>query len=244
MSKKVIIIVGLVLALGLLGIVACTDTVKEDTNVAPATNEKVGTASTDKDSPIKKVDFKNFEYPIMNDAKDGKEEKLVLKEGMIEKTDKTPGAKIGKVQYADLTNDGKEEAIIDVNLEKSEKENVNMVYVYTLDNEKPKLLWSFDASGDSGLKAISADKGNLVVELFGDTKFVEGKWKTAEAKEDAKKQFTKTLLKWNGKEFVVEGSPEVREVEANAETKKPEDKNAVEKKPEDKKTESNKTEEK
>lgn len=220
MSKKVIFIVGLVLVIGLLGLAACfNETAKDgksETPVNTEANNTTATAVNENDSPIKKVDFKNFEYTTMTDSKDGKEGKLVLKEGKLEKTDKANGITLGKVQYADLTNDKKDEAIVTLESVGDDKAKTNMVYVYTLENDAPKMLWSFETKGgeDSGLKGISAEKGNLLVEIFGDAKFEKGKWEITASKEKDKKQFTKTELKWNGKEFAVEGKPEVKDIDS------------------------------
>ncbi len=209
MSKKFILIVGLVITIGLLMTNACwTETVKEENGEDV---NKPELAVNETDSPFKRVDFKNFSYPLEIDAKDEKEKSLTLKDGKLEKSNESNGAELGKIQYADLTGDGVDEAIIDLGITEDKNAKSNVVYVYTLEDEKPKLLWSFETKGgeESGLKAITADNGKLLVEMFGDVKFVEGNWKMADSKEKVKGKYTKTELKWNGKEFVVEGKPEV-----------------------------------
>lgn len=208
------LIVSLVLISGLLILTGCFggNATGDETAKNPETNEKNDPTATE--APIKKVDFKNFAYPLKKEAADKEEKTLALKDGKLEKTKDSNGATIGQIQYADLTGDKKEEAIIDLSVE-GEKQT-DLVYVYTLENEKPQLLWSFEMPGgtDSGLKAVASENGNLLVEIFGDAKFVKGVWETAESKD--KKTFTKTVLKWNGKEFAVEGQPETLELEKKA----------------------------
>jgi hypothetical protein len=212
MSKKIILIVGFVITIGLLMTNACwTETVKEENG---DTVNKPELAVNENNSPFEKVDFKNFSYPLKIDAKDEKEKSLTLKDGKLEKSKESNGAELGKIQYADLTGDGVDEAIIDLGITEDKNTKSNVVYVYTLEDEKPKLLWSFETKGgeESGLKAITADNGKLLVEMFGDVQFVEGNWKMADTKQEVKGKYTKTELKWNGKKFVVEGKPEIVEV--------------------------------
>lgn len=210
MSKKIIAIVSFILLTGLLIYTAgCLSETPEDTT-SGETAETTETAENGGDSPIKKVDFKNFEYPLKKVEGEKEDKTLALKDGKLEKTEKSAGATVGEIQYAELTGDQMDEAIVNLAVE-GEKEKTNLVYVYTLENEKPKLLWSFDAGN---LKAISSEKGVLLVEIFGDAKFNKGSFEITAAKEEDKKKYTKTGLKWNGKEFVVEGEPEIKEVDA------------------------------
>ena len=94
-------------------------------------------------STIREIDFKNFTYPWTKDQggdgnftlKNGKKERL--NENDIEATFET-------VEYGDVTNDGKEEAMIGIYPYSGGNCQCYMVFIYTLENKKPKLLWSFD----------------------------------------------------------------------------------------------------
>lgn len=214
MSKKFIIIVGLVLTFGLVLTSACwTETVK-DGNVD--NDKKTETAVKENESPMAKVDFKNFSYPLEIGAKDEMEKSLTLKDGKLEKTKEANGAELGKIQYADLTGDDKDEAIVEVGITGEKDAESDAVYVYTLENDKPKLLWNFETKGGeaNGIKEITAKDGKLLVEMFGDVKFTKDGFEMVDSKKEAKGKVTKTEFKWNGKEFVVEGKPEVVEVAA------------------------------
>ncbi len=220
MNKKFILMVGLLVIGSLLFMTGCPAVATDDGDTVNGNTSTVNseTASTENDSPIAKVDFKNFSYPLHMDAKDEKEKNLTLKDGKFEKTENSDAAEIGKVQYADLTGDKVDEAIIDVIITGKENAKSNVVYVYTLEDEKPKLLWNFETKGgeNSGLKTISADNGKLLVEMFGNAEFVNGNWKVTDSKEKESGKVTKSEFKWNGKEFVLEGKPEI--VEAASKT--------------------------
>lgn len=217
MSKKFIAFVGVILLTGLLMFMAgCFNETAEKgtTETKSETNGKTETALNENDSPIKKFDFKNFSYPLEAESKDGKEKSLTLKDGKLEMTKESNGATLGKIQYADLNGDKVEDAIINLSVEGEKDAKSNRVYVYTLENDVPKLLWNFETpSGEEkGLKAITAENGNLLIEIYGDAKFENGKWAMTESKD--KKTFTKTQLKWDGKAFAVEGKPEVKEIDS------------------------------
>ncbi len=235
MNKKLLIIVGLIVVTGLLFITGCPT---GDTETTKNEKENSETKMNEKNSPIRKVDFKNFTFSTGEDSKDKKE--LTLKDGKIEKTEKSEVISLGEVKYADLTGDEKEEAIVLINQGEGDKAKINSAYVYMLEDEDPKLLMSLASSDKVMLKNIASNEGNLMVELFGDAKFEKGKWEVTVPKEkmNAEKQptiFTKTQFKWNGKEFAVEGKPEVLDVKAETEKAEPKEK---EEKKESKETES------
>ncbi|MEZ5426227.1 MAG: hypothetical protein R2747_08185 [Pyrinomonadaceae bacterium] len=224
MNKKFIGIVSFVLIAGLvLILVGCPGGSgqggggeKTEKNSAADPGEK---APVEKDAAIKKVDFKNFTYPWTKDFAQEKEKDFTVKDGSLKIKEDSGGLTVGKILYADLTGDSLAEAIVEVTMTGGNSSS-NLVYVYTLENEKPKLLWSFDAGGgaEGGLRAVSPEKGNLVVEIFGDAKLVKGDWEASVPKDKFKGKccptiYTKTALKWNGKEFVVEGKPEVLDIE-------------------------------
>ena len=95
----------------------------------------------------------------------------------------------------------------------------SIIYFYTLQNNKPKLLWSFGTGdrADGGLKKIYVENGELIVELFGENKFVDGKWESHIPKEKFRgaccpSLYTETHFKWNGKKFIVEGKPAIFDI--------------------------------
>ena len=164
-------------------------------------------------STIREVDFKNFTYPVET----GKDT-FTLKNGETPFDDgKDILFALENIEFADLTNDGEDEAIIKM-LSEYGKTSTGLMYVYTLENQKPKILWSavtgFNAKG--GLKRLYSENGALVAELFGKNQFTESKNKFEFSDEmDAPKnlnrptKFTKIRFKWNGEKFIPEGEPEL-----------------------------------
>ncbi|MCA1640257.1 MAG: hypothetical protein LC768_18375 [Acidobacteria bacterium] len=129
---------------------------------------------------------------------------------------KEDGIFFGEADYWDLTGDGKEEAILTLSIQTGGSAIPELIYIYTLQNSKPKMLWGF-MTGDraeGGLKEVYAENGELVVELFGVDKFENNEWKFNLPKEGAgglccPTVFTKFRFKWNGRNFALIGKPEL-----------------------------------
>ena len=204
---------------------ACQKSVAENTNILlsqTATPSQIlsPTIETTSDtldgklfSSIRKVDFRNFTYSYPSDASDTFTLINGEKEQMREKEE--DGAALRKIEYGDITNDGEEEAMISIYPLMDGNCQCEMVHIYTLENKKPKLLWSFDTwdKAQGGLKKVYAENGELVVETFGDNKFENDKWDFKFPKEIVgyccPTAFTKIRFRWNGEKFVVEGKPEL-----------------------------------
>lgn len=136
--------------------------------------------------------------------------------GIQKKTEEQDGASIQKIEYGDANNDGAEDAIVSIVAETGGNCSCDMVYIYSLDDNKPKLLWAFGTGdrAEGGLKKIYAENGELVVQLFGDNKFENDKWKysIAEGKFNGyccPTTYTKIRFKWNGEKFIAQGKPEL-----------------------------------
>jgi hypothetical protein len=79
------------------------------------------------------------------------------------------------VVFGDVTGDPREEAIVVLSaVVKRAPAAPNAVYIYTLQTSKPQLLWAF-MTGDKnygGLRRAYADRGELVLELYGKNKTI------------------------------------------------------------------------
>lgn len=181
------------------------------------------TPSMNSDSPIRKVDFKNFTFPETNDYP-----RFRLKDG--EKPfefGKKDGIDLFKIEYLDLTSDRNEEAILTMSIQTGGSAMPNFIFIYTLENEEPKLLWNF-MTGDrasGGLKKVYGANDDLIVETFGDNKFINGEWKFDYPKGEFRGDccptaYTKIRFKWDGKKFVIQGSPELFNYDRSEEMKK------------------------
>ena len=105
-------------------------------------------ASASPESRIRKIDFKNFTYPwYPRDYKPPQgERKIALRDGEMKveaarNTDRL-WASLTNVSYASLTGDDLEQAIVTVTTNLDPNGSVDCIFVYTLQGNKPKLLWS------------------------------------------------------------------------------------------------------
>jgi hypothetical protein len=142
---------------------------------------------------IRQVDFKNFTYPLSghllghgslewldtpaHPATNRKTIRLVdgselTKSASVvvdgEEYSQYEGFTFQSVSYADLTGDGNEEAIIVLTYHSGGTQTTNYVYVYTFEENGPKLL-AYCHTGnrsDSGLYDVDARNGRLVFELL------------------------------------------------------------------------------
>lgn len=78
------------------------------------------------------------------------------------------GFTLQSVEFAEVTGDGQEEAIVVLHYNTGGTQQTDYVYIYAFTAGKPKLLAYFH-SGDraySGLRKVHGENGKLVVELF------------------------------------------------------------------------------
>ena len=154
---------------------------KHETRPAPtAVPSSEPTPSPASVSPIHNIDFENLTYPAAPVYRKN-EKPFTLKDGEYAGRLQEGGAEPEAVSlvdtiYGDVTGDSVDDAIVVLT------ENIHgsaipyFVYVYGLERNKPKLLWSFYAGerGDGGLRQIVADRGELMVELYGRDRVVNG----------------------------------------------------------------------
>ena len=126
---------------------------------------------------IRKVDFKNFSYPLRDHLLGHAELKWLSVAGnagphlgMVRLRNGTDlaGFELEKVSYADLIRNGKEGAIVVLRYDTGGTQTTNYVYFYSLENGKPKLL-AYCHTGDraySGLYGVYGNHGALVIELL------------------------------------------------------------------------------
>src|SRR5260370_34965863 len=142
---------------------------------------------------IRQVDFKNFTYPL-SDTLLGHDRLAWLdmqREGhsntkpihLVNGQDLTKsssfvmdgheytqweGFTLESVEFADVTGEGKKDALVVLHYASGGTQKTHYVYIYSFDDGKPKLLAYFH-SGDRayfGLRKVYGENGQLVVELF------------------------------------------------------------------------------
>lgn len=114
-------------------------------------------------------DFENFKYP--KSCIEGLSGPFKLKDGVF-KYPKEYGYELELVRekYADVTNDGREEALVVLSIITTGTMKPRCVYIFELDQKtkKVKLLWDFQTGdrADGGLRRIYGENGNLVLEVY------------------------------------------------------------------------------
>lgn len=145
-------------------------------------------------APIRLVDFNNIAYPHFPDYGGDEKRTTTLKPG-------EGGPDF--LNYGDITGDGLEEAIVVLGLPIRGSAIPHYVYVFTMENERPKLIWSCETGdrADGGLRQIYAEHGNLVIELFGKDRVVGGELYKGEEGLCCPSSFTRARYRWTGDRF-------------------------------------------
>jgi hypothetical protein len=114
-------------------------------------------------------------------------------------------------RFIDLTGDGKDEAVVILKVETAGSAIPQLVYVYEWKDGKPELIWNFRTGdrADGGLKDIRVENGVVVVELYGQDRFLLGETETSKITGDEEQLccplfFTRTNYKWNGRTFLLQ----------------------------------------
>jgi hypothetical protein len=118
-------------------------------------------------SPIRSVDFDKVTYPDFPDYTGSRAKHVTLKAG-----DGRPSY----VNFGDITGDGAEEAMVALSIKNRGSAIPYYVYIFTMENGKPKVIWAFDTGdrADGGLRQVTAENGQLVIELFGKDRVIGG----------------------------------------------------------------------
>ncbi len=113
-------------------------------------------------------------------------------------------------KYFDATGDGQDDAVVVLKIETGGSAIPQVVYVFEWKNGAPELLWPFRTGdrADGGLKDIRAENGEIVVELYGQDRFLLGQTETGKITGDEEQLccptfFTRTNYKWNGTSFLM-----------------------------------------
>jgi len=183
-------------------------------------------------SPIGSFDFKNYTYEMPRGWQnpDGTTE-ITLTNGKVtpvqgkpitddmsneakveEKTRRRIGLSYVTTKYMDLTGDGDDEAVVILKIETGGSAVPQLAYVFSWTAGKPELIWPIRTGdrADGGLKDIRAENGQMVLELYGQDRFILGQTETGKITDDREQlccptYFTRSSYKWNGKNFLLQG---------------------------------------
>lgn len=181
-------------------------------------------------SPIGSFDFKNFSYELPRGWENPDRSEIRLVDGRVapvsvdiddkmtgeEKAERKAMRRIGlsyvTTKYFDLTGDDIDDALVILKIETGGAAIPQVVYVYSWKDDQPELLWLFRTGdrADGGLKGLRLDSGNLVVELYGQDRFILGQTETGKVTGDEEQLccptfFTRSVYKWNGRNFLMQG---------------------------------------
>ena len=169
----------------------CGTTARRETNLATpyasvrmaspspsvVVNAHTDIANKNLPSEFTKVDFKNFSYPISL-----KHQTIQLKDGHLEffedQTFYNAWFDLDEVDYADLSGDGKKEAVVQltwVSCGGSCDGGSSLFYFYRAGRRTPRLLTRIETGSlayqECGLKTFNLDGGKLVLETFQTCRF-------------------------------------------------------------------------
>lgn len=160
---------------------------------------------------IRDVDFYNFTYqwyPKWEYMLSEKKE-FMLRNGKLEvdvpSGSNEPAAfELVTLQYGDVTGDNVEEAVITIKLDVMGNSKPYVVFVYSLINNEPKMLWVHEAGdrADKGLRKVYiTDNHLLVMEEYNADKIVSSTEEETKVGMCCPKTFTRTFYRWQQSNF-------------------------------------------
>jgi hypothetical protein len=188
-------------------------------------------------SALAGFDFKNFAYPLPRGWQNPDGSDLTLTNGRLEpiavdtdlgmdpdeaaerKAQRRIGASYVTTKFLDVTGDGQDEAVVVLKIETTGSAIPQLVYIYELKDGTPELLWNFRTGdrADGGLKDIRVENGQLVIELYGQDRFLLGETETGKITDDEEQlccptYYTTSFYNWNGKNFLMKGKRQTRSI--------------------------------
>ncbi len=169
------------------------------------------------DEPIGQYDFKNYTYPLPRGWQDKDAKDITLENGSRRTSEDQIGMSYVATKFGDVNGDGKAEAFVVLKIETAGSAIPQAVYVFSWKDGAPEIIWAFRTGDrtDGGLKNIYAENGQVVIELFGQDRFILGEVETMKITGDEEQlccpeYFTRTRYKLNGRNFLAQGKRETR----------------------------------
>ena len=164
------------------------------------------------ESPIGGYDFRNHSYPLPRGWQEADGSELELVSGFRRTTEAKIGMEYLTTKFFDVTGDGEDEAVVILKIGTGGSALPHLVYVFEWKDDAPSLIWYFRTGdrADGGLKKIYADGGDLIVELFGQDRYIFGEMETLKITGDEVQlccptHFTRNRYRWTNGSFRLEG---------------------------------------
>lgn len=171
-------------------------------------------------SPIGKYDFKNYTYPLPIGWQGAGMREVTLENGVYPMNKEHVGASYVGTKFGDVTGDGQEEAMVVVRIDTGGSANPQIVYIFEWKDDKPEMIWYFRTGdrADGGIKDLRAENGELVLQLYGQDRYLIGQLETMRIQGDVEQiccpiYFTRTRYKWDGANFKLQGKRETYSLE-------------------------------
>ena len=174
-------------------------------------------------------DFRNFTYPLPRGWQHPEAKEVTLDNGKVKpvaanvsedmsdemkaeaKAQRRIGMSYVTTRFIDVTGDGQDEAVVILKVETTGNAIPQLVYVFEWKDGKPELIWNFRTGdrADGGLKDIRVENGLVMLELYGQDRFVLGEVETGKITGDEEQLccptfFTRSSYKWNGSSFLLQ----------------------------------------
>lgn len=202
--KRRKIIMKVILLLACVALTSCERQVKsegKDNKQSSYVDNPKETRQTPAQIPgdsIRSIDFTNFEYDFNKFSQYFKETKIKLTDGETEFGRST--IYFDTVLYMEVTGDTTEDAAVVIRVKEGSGSDA-YVFLFTMKEDKPKLLWRLGA-GDrahGGLRNIYEEKGDLIIEQYIPLAYFQGK--EIRSAWCCPMFYERKYHKWNGKDF-------------------------------------------
>jgi hypothetical protein len=148
-------------------------------------------------SAIRIIDFQNYTFPWTKTF-GGKEKSFSLKNGTSKLADGR-SLRLKSLSYVNVADDDEEQALVNVSIDVGNA-TYEMLYVFALENGKPKLLESFEF-GENNIYfgTAFAAHGELIIETYR---------QTANDAECCPSVFEISYYKWQKDKFILQDEPQ------------------------------------
>lgn len=174
--------------------------------------ELLAQKNTKTDSPLGAYDFKNHTYPFPRGWHDTDSKEFTLENGVRQVSKEKIGVSFVTTLFGEATGDDSDEAFVILKIDTGGSAIPQIVYVYSWKDSQPELIWNFRTGdrADGGLKNIWTENGSVIIELYGQDRYILGDTETMKITGDEEQIsfpafYTKTVYKWNGNIFRLEG---------------------------------------